>query len=104
MSRSCYFDASALITIESNVQVGPGVRFITSTHRMGPPSQRAGQAQASPVLVGAGSWIGAGAIILPGVSIGRGTVIAAGAVVTRDCAADTLYGGVPARALRTLPR
>ena len=40
--------------------------------------------------------------MLPGVKIKHGSVVAAGAVVTEDCEADTLYGGIPAKILRRL--
>jgi len=49
------------------------------------------------VKVGDGCWIGAGAIILPGVSIGPRSVVGAGAVVTRDVPPDSIVGGNPAR-------
>ncbi|HET8581143.1 MAG TPA: acyltransferase [Candidatus Paceibacterota bacterium] len=49
-----------------------------------------------------GVWIGAGAIINPGVRIGEHAVIGAGAVVTRDVEAETIVAGVPARALGTI--
>ena len=55
-----------------------------------------------PIEIGDGCWIGARATILPGVTIGDGVVIAAGAVVVSDCEDDTLYAGVPARAVRKL--
>ncbi|WP_343231767.1 DapH/DapD/GlmU-related protein [Thermomonas beijingensis] len=45
-------------------------------------------------------WVGAGAIILKGVTVGRGAVIAAGAVVNRDVPPYAIVGGVPARVLR----
>ena len=48
-------------------------------------------------------WIGAGAIILPGVTIGRGAIVAAGAVVTRTVAAMTVVAGVPAAAIGDVP-
>ncbi|SFK33346.1 transferase hexapeptide (six repeat-containing protein) [Methylorubrum salsuginis] len=47
-------------------------------------------------------WIGAGCIILPGVTIGRNSIVAAGAVVAKDVAEGVLVGGVPARTIKTL--
>ena len=44
------------------------------------------------------AWIGAGATILPGVTIGENAVVAAGAVVSKDVPANTVVGGIPAKA------
>lgn len=52
------------------------------------------------VLIGADAWIGAAAIILPGVTVGEGAVVAAGSVVTRDVEPFTIVAGVPARLVR----
>jgi acetyltransferase-like isoleucine patch superfamily enzyme len=84
------------------VAVGPGVYFITGTHRIGSHTQRAGPVIAAPIRVGDGVWIGARAILLPGVTVGAGAIVAAGAVVTRDVPADTLVAGVPAQVKRSL--
>jgi len=54
----------------------------------------------APIELGNHCFIGAGAIILPGVSIGEGAIVAAGAVVSRDVAPGTTVGGVPARLLK----
>jgi acetyltransferase-like isoleucine patch superfamily enzyme len=56
----------------------------------------------APVRIGRGSWIGARAMILPGVTIGPRVMVAAGAVLTRDVPADSLVAGNPARVVRTL--
>ena len=56
----------------------------------------------APVRIGDGSWIGARAIILPGVTIGRRCLVAAGAVVSRDVPDDSLVAGNPARVVREL--
>jgi len=55
-----------------------------------------------PITIGDGTWIGARAIVLPGVTIGRRCLVAAGAVVSRDIPDDTLVGGNPARVIRPL--
>jgi acetyltransferase-like isoleucine patch superfamily enzyme len=52
------------------------------------------------VVVRDGAWIGAGAIVLPGVEIGEGAVVAAGAVVTRSVEPETLVGGIPAAVIK----
>lgn len=92
----------AEITIGDRCDIGPSVEFITGSHRIGPPSRRAGSGTAQSIRVGNGCWIGAGARILGGVTIGDGVVVAAGAVVTRDIPPHTLAAGVPARIKRDL--
>ena len=56
----------------------------------------------APVRIGDGTWVGARAMILPGVTIGRRVVVAAGSVVTRDVPDDCLVAGNPARVVRVL--
>jgi acetyltransferase-like isoleucine patch superfamily enzyme len=99
----CFFDGSAPIRIGKNCGLGMEVLFCTSTHVMGPATERAGRVNPQPITVGDGCWIGARSVILPGVTIGDGCVIAAGAVVNKDCAANGMYAGVPARRIKELP-
>lgn len=56
-----------------------------------------------PIEIGAGTWVGAHAIILGGVTIGEGAIIAAGALVTKDVPADTVVAGVPAKPIGRRP-
>jgi acetyltransferase-like isoleucine patch superfamily enzyme len=56
----------------------------------------------APVHIGDGTWVGARAMILPGVTIGKRVVVAAGSVVTRDVPDDSLVAGNPARVIRSL--
>lgn len=56
----------------------------------------------APVHIGDGTWVGARAMILPGVTIGKRVVVAAGSVVTRDVPDDVLVAGNPARVVRPL--
>lgn len=96
------FGAGSPIVLEEGVFVGPGCSFLPTTHEIGGPERRAGAVISREIRVGAGSWIGANVTITGGVSIGTGCVIAAGAVVNKDCVSNAVYGGVPARLLRSL--
>ena len=98
----CRFDLSGEITVGQGVAIGHDVLILTSTHRLGDHLRRAAELTVAPVNIERGAWIGARAVILPGLKIGAGAVVAAGAVVTRDVAPDVMVGGVPARELRTL--
>jgi maltose O-acetyltransferase len=55
-----------------------------------------------PIRIGRGVWIGAGAIILPGVRIGERSIVGAGSVVTRDVPARSIVAGNPARLIRKI--
>jgi maltose O-acetyltransferase len=102
INAGCCLDNSAPIIIGSRVQFGFQVTLITGNHEFGPPQSRAGAHCARPITIGEGAWIGARAIVLPGVTIGSGAVVAAGAVVTKDVPPNTLVAGVPAKTLRAL--
>lgn len=109
----CTFLDSNLITLGDYVAVGPNVQFITDTHPIRPedrfmpaepgdvlPFRVANYAH--PITVGDYAWIGAGAIILPGVTIGKGAMVAAGAVVTKDVPPRMVVAGNPARVMRSV--
>lgn len=100
----CYFENIAPVSIGDDVAIGMQTAIVTSTHELGVAGRRSGNWGVQPVTIEDGCWIGARALILPGVTIGRGSVIAAGAVVTCDCEPDRLYGGVPAQIVRDLER
>ena len=95
----CTFDLNAPISIGDHVAIGHNVLFLTSSHRMDNSVHRAGSVFTKPITVKNGAWIGARSIIMPGVTVGAGSVVGAGAVVTKDVPPDTLVGGVPARAI-----
>jgi maltose O-acetyltransferase len=100
VNAGCWFEGHGRIDIGSDCFIGPEVMIVTSVHASGPGGQVARRPIYHPVKIGDRCWLGARAMVLPGVSIGEGTVIAAGAIVTKDCASDALYAGVPARRLR----
>ena len=103
LSYGCFVDGSAPVTIGDGCSFGMQVLLVTSTHDLAGPEQRAGDLVAAPISIGDGCWLGARAVVLPGVTIGPGCVIGAGAVVTKDCEPNGLYLGNPARRERELP-
>jgi maltose O-acetyltransferase len=100
VNAGCWFEGHGQIDIGSDSFIGPEVMIVTSVHAFGPGDEVDRRPTYRPVAIGNRCWIGARAMIMPGVTIGEGTVIAAGAIVTKDCEADALYAGVPARRLR----
>lgn len=95
------------LEVGSRVAIGPHVAFVTSSYpgssRLGthPDIQRAIK-RFAPIQVHDDAWIGAGAIILPGVTLGRCSAVSAGSVVVSDVPPYQVVGGSPARAIRQL--
>lgn len=101
----CYLSCLDKVTIGSRVLMGPGVMIYTSNHVWNPEAKtyfRQGETLAQ-VTIGDDAWIGARAIILPGVVIGKGCTVAAGAVVTRSTADYSTVGGIPAVQINVKP-
>ena len=96
------------IVIEDDVLIGPGVHFYTNNHKFSDvtkPIIEQGYplpTQKDSIVVRRGSWIGAGTVILPGVTIGKNAVVGAGSIVTRDVPDFTVVAGNPARILRRI--
>lgn len=79
---------------------GPNVTIATAGHPIDPELREMGLQYNMPVHIGRNCWLGAGVIVLPGVTIGDNTVIGAGSVVTRDIPAGVVAVGNPCRVLR----
>ena len=90
------------IEIGDDVWFGPDVFVTDANHGMSDPDLPVGDqiGDARPVRIGRGSWLGHGAIVLPGVTIGRQAVVAAGAVVHRDVPDYGVAAGVPAKIVK----
>ena len=93
INRHTYLDGRAPLRIGNNVNVSHYTLIQTLTHDAQDPDFKCLE---KPVVIGDHVWIGARAIICPGVTVGEGAVIGAGAVVTRDVAPYTIVGGNPA--------
>ena len=90
------------ITIGKGCLFGTNVTLCTTGHPIDPEERARGSMYSFPITIGDGAWIGAGAIVLPGVNIGRFAVIGAGSVVTRDIPDYTVAVGNPCRPLRKI--
>lgn len=101
-NSGCKFQDQGGITIDDGVLLGHNVVLATLNHCM-VPEQRA-NLEPAPIHIGKNVWIGANAMVLPGVTIGDGAVIAAGAIVTKDVSANTIVGGIPAKKIKDIPR
>ncbi len=109
IGRRCSLNVGTVVfshgttTIGDDVQIGPGVVITTGNHLYADPAApvRVQGGEVAPVTIEDGAWIGAKAVILPGVRIGAGAVVAAGAVVTEDVPSHALAVGVPAKVVRS---
>ena len=88
------------ITIGDDAFLAPHVQLITENHGISPDRRRF--LASKPIVIGKNVWIGAGAIILPGVTVGDNAVIGAGSVVTKNVEANTVVAGNPARPIRKI--
>ncbi len=96
----CVFLDLGKITIEDNVLIAPKVCLLSEGHPISPndrPSLVPGH-----IHIKQNVWIGAGAMILSGVTIGENAVVAAGAVVSKDVEANTVVGGIPAKLIKKI--
>ena len=84
------------IIIGDDLLLGPNVQILTINHALDAKKRRLKESYASDVVIGSNVWIGAGSIILPGVTIEDNAVVAAGSVVTRCVPHGALVLGNPA--------
>jgi len=105
LGDECLLDLADEIHIESQTTLAERVLVLTHMNvgYRNHPLQAHFPPLVAPVTIGTGSFVGAGATILPGVKVGPGAFVAAGSVVTKDVAPRTLVAGVPARLIREIP-
>ena len=90
------------IYIGSYTMIGPNVTVATAGHPILPELREKAYQFNMPVHIGRNCWIGAGAVIMPGVTIGDNSVIGAGSVVTKDIPANVVAYGNPCRVAREI--
>lgn len=92
------------VTIGHHVNLAQGITVTALNHKSENPDIRIDEQGVStkPVVIGNDIWVGANAVILPGITIGDHSVIAAGAIVTKDVPPHSLVAGVPAKVIKQI--
>ncbi len=90
------------IYIGDNTMLGPNVTLASAGHPVCPPLREKAYQFNCPMKIGKNCWLGAGVIVVPGVTIGDNTVIGAGSVVTKDIPSGVVAVGNPCRILRKI--
>ena len=92
------------VSIGHHVNLAQGVTVTALNHNYADATRRIDEQDVTtkPVTIANDVWIGAGAVVLPGVTIGQHAVVAAGAVVTNDVPEFCLVGGVPAKIIKKI--
>jgi acetyltransferase-like isoleucine patch superfamily enzyme len=92
------------VCIGNHVNLAQGITVTALNHNFEDKAKRIDEQgiTTKPVIIGNDVWIGANAVILPGVTIGKHCVVAAGAVVTKDVPDNTIVGGVPAKEIKKI--
>jgi acetyltransferase-like isoleucine patch superfamily enzyme len=93
INRRCYLDGRGGLRIGNNVSISPEVYLLSLTHDFQDPEF---PSVPKEVVIEDYVWIGARAMLLPGVKLSQGCVVGAGAVVTKDVPPYTIVAGVPA--------
>jgi acetyltransferase-like isoleucine patch superfamily enzyme len=103
IGRGSHIIAHQSVVIGADVYTGPYVYITDQNHGYTDPDVPIGRQFPvnSPVSIGAGCWLGAGAIVLPGARIGRNVVVAGGSVVRGVVPDHCVVAGVPARVVRS---
>ncbi len=106
--KNVYANFNLTLVDDTHIYVGdytmiaPNVVIATAAHPILPELRVKNYQYNAPVKIGRACWLGAGVIVLPGVTIGDGSVIGAGSVVTRDIPAGVVAYGNPCRVIREI--
>ena len=108
LGKNVYFNFNITLVDDTHIYVGdytmlgPNVVVATAGHPILPELREKALQFNLPVKIGRNCWLGAGVIVLPGVTIGDNTVIGAGSVVTKDIPANVVAVGNPCKVLREI--
>ena len=106
LGKNIFINSGVMMTdlggvyIGNNVLIGPKVTIATVNHPLNPQDRH--HVDLKPVYIRQNAWIGANAVIVPGITISENAVVAAGSVVTHNVPKDTMVAGIPARITKLL--
>ncbi len=100
INSGCHFQDQGGIVLGDGALIGHNVVLATLNHEADP--EKRGTMHPGAIIIGENVWIGSSSPIVPGVRIGDGAIVAAGSVVTKDVAANTFVGGVPAKFIKKI--
>ncbi len=103
IAQNCFIQVRGMVIIGSNVIFGPGVSIFSENHNFSDKNQiilNQGESRKG-VIIEDDVWVGARSVILDGVTIGAHSIIAAGSVVNKNIPEYSIYGGVPAKLIKT---
>lgn len=98
INRNCFFVDLGGIYIDDGALIAPNVNLISVNHFEDPEHRK--DVMLKSVHIKEKAWIGAGAIILPGVTVGKGAIVGAGSIVTKDVPDNVIVAGNPAKKIR----
>ncbi len=103
IAPNCFFQIRGQVNIGSNVLFGPGVYLFSENHRHNETDMFINEQGTNRIGVNIldGVWIGSRSVILDGVTIGKNSIIAAGSVVTKNVPAYEVWGGTPAKLIKS---
>lgn len=108
LGHDVYFNFGVTLVDDTHIYIGdctmlgPNCVVATAGHPLLPELRAQGYQYNFPVRIGRNCWLGAGVLVMPGITIGDNAVIGAGSVVTRDVPPDTVSVGNPCRVLRRI--
>ena len=103
IGHDTFIIATAPVAIGKNVNIAPRCYLGTGTHIIDIDGESiAGKGESLPITIGDGSWLCTHSVILAGCDVGSHSIIAAGAVVTKGVPDKEMWGGVPAKFIKTI--
>ena len=108
LGKNVYINAGLKLVDDTHIYIGdcsmlgPNVVIATAGHPIDPQLREKALQYNLPVRIGRNCWLGAGVIVMPGVTIGDNSVIGAGSVVTKDIPANVVAVGNPCRVMRPI--
>lgn len=102
LAPNVVINAIAPISIQDEVMVGFNSVLVSGNHTRSGNSFRYGPSKMAPIDIQSGAWVGANCTILPGAKVGRCSVLAANSALNASTPDFSVYGGVPARLIKTL--